>query len=127
MNGSRVFHLQRLLWNWNTLRCVLIKLNRTKAKHLENLEPGVIPLVPMQRTFRVMTGGREEVVTRRQLPLTPAYTFTDYRSQGQTIENTIINIGTPPSGELTPFSIYVALSRGHGRENIRLHRDLTKS
>ena len=81
----------------------------------------------MQRTFRVMTGGREEVVTRRQLPLTPAYTFTDYRSQGQTIENTIINIGTPPSGELTPFSIYVALSRGHGRENIRLHRDLTKS
>jgi len=58
-----------------------------------------------------------------QLPLTPAYAFTDYRSQGQTIDNAIIDIGTPPSGELTPFSLYVALSRGHGRDNIRLLQD----
>ncbi|KAG2029219.1 hypothetical protein BDR03DRAFT_881488, partial [Suillus americanus] len=45
--------------------------------------------------------------------LTPAYACTDYQSQGQTIDNTIIDIRTLPSGELTPFSIYIALSRGH--------------
>ncbi|KAF8425806.1 hypothetical protein L210DRAFT_3370064, partial [Boletus edulis BED1] len=40
--------------------------------------------------------------------LTPAYAFTDYRSQGQTTSHAIIEIGTPPSGSLTPFNIYVA-------------------
>ncbi|KAG1787287.1 uncharacterized protein HD556DRAFT_1247072 [Suillus plorans] len=89
---------------------ILIKLNRTKAEVLENLDSGVLPLVPMQRTFRIMIGGHEEVVTRMQLPLTPAYAFTDYQSQGQTISNTIVDIAQPPSRELTPFNVYVALS-----------------
>ncbi|KAG1896637.1 uncharacterized protein F5891DRAFT_958392 [Suillus fuscotomentosus] len=61
-----------------------------------------------------------------QLPLTPAYAFTDYQSQGQTISNTIIDIAQPPSGELTPFNVYVALSRGHGRENICFPRDFNE-
>ncbi|KAF8425817.1 hypothetical protein L210DRAFT_871327, partial [Boletus edulis BED1] len=62
-------------------------------------------------------------VTRRQLPLTPAYAFTDYRSQGQTLSCAIVGIGTPPSGTLAPFNIYVALSRCRGPEFIRLLRD----
>ena len=60
---------------------------------------------------------------KRQLPLTPAYSFTDYRSQGQTIQNIIIDIGNPLSGTLTPFNIYVTLSRARGRNQIRLLRD----
>ncbi|OAX36992.1 hypothetical protein K503DRAFT_694053, partial [Rhizopogon vinicolor AM-OR11-026] len=36
--------------------------------------------------------------------ITPAYAFTDYRSQGQTISHTIIDIGTPPTGGLMPFN-----------------------
>lgn len=102
---------------------VLIKLDHTKARYLENLKFGVIPLVPMQWTFCIMISGREEVVTQMQLPLTPAYAFTDYQSQGQTISNAIINIGSPPCGELTPFSIYVALSRAHGQDNICFLQD----
>ncbi|KAF8119744.1 hypothetical protein EV363DRAFT_1146192, partial [Boletus edulis] len=62
-------------------------------------------------------------INRIQLPLTPAYAFTDYRSQGQTINHAIIDIATPPSGSLTPFNVYVALSRCRGRESIRLLRD----
>ena len=57
-------------------------------------------------------------VTRCQLPLTLAYAFTDYRSQGQTLEPVIVDIGSPPFGRLTPFNVYVALSRGTGRDNI---------
>ena len=54
----------------------------------------------------------------------PLYTaFTDYRSQGQTIQNAIIDIASPPTGTLTPFNIYVALSRSWGREGIHLLRD----
>ncbi|KAG2122384.1 hypothetical protein BD769DRAFT_1290470, partial [Suillus cothurnatus] len=47
--------------------------------------------------------------------LTPAYAFTDYRSQGQTISNAIIDIATPPTAGITPFNVYVALSRAHER------------
>ncbi|CAK5274245.1 unnamed protein product, partial [Mycena citricolor] len=48
---------------------------------------------------------------RRQYPITGAYTFTDYCSQGQTIKRVIVDIATPPSGGLSLFNLYVALSR----------------
>jgi len=72
----------------------------------------------------ISTGnGSKTTVTRQQLPITPAYAFTDYRSQGQTIEYCIVDIGTPPTGRLTPFNAYVALSRSRGKNTIRLLRD----
>ncbi|KAI0720528.1 hypothetical protein C8T65DRAFT_562128, partial [Cerioporus squamosus] len=44
--------------------------------------------------------------------MTAAYAFTDYRAQGQTIPYVIIDIATPPPpGNLSLFSLYVALSR----------------
>ncbi|KAF8883723.1 hypothetical protein BD779DRAFT_1443750, partial [Infundibulicybe gibba] len=54
--------------------------------------------------------------------ITPAYAFTDYKSQGQTIEHVIVDLVDPPSGKLSPFSAYVALSRSQGRHSIRLLR-----
>ena len=62
-------------------------------------------------------------VHRTQLPLTLRYAFTDYRSQGQSLKPVLVDIGTPPNGRLTPFNIYVALSRGTGHDNIRLLHD----
>ena len=58
-----------------------------------------------------------------QLPLTLAYTFTDYRSQGQTLQPVIVDISPPPYGHLTPFNIYITLSRGTGCDNICLLRE----
>jgi ATP-dependent exoDNAse (exonuclease V) alpha subunit len=55
--------------------------------------------------------------------MTPGYAFTDYKSQGQTIEFVIIDIRNPPTGKLSPFGTYVALSRSRGRSTIRLLRD----
>ncbi|KAI9568442.1 hypothetical protein HD554DRAFT_2097950 [Boletus coccyginus] len=55
--------------------------------------------------------------------MTAAYTFTDYRSQGQTIPTVLVDIATPPSGGLTLFNLYVALSRSSGRSTIRLLQD----
>ncbi|KAF9482840.1 hypothetical protein BDN70DRAFT_800717, partial [Pholiota conissans] len=52
-----------------------------------------------------------------------AYAFTDYRSQGQTLPYVIINVASPPTGKLTLFNLYVALSRSAGRKTIRLLRD----
>ena len=41
-------------------------------------------------------------VGQQQLPITPVYASTDYRSQAQTINHCIIDLATPPSGQLTP-------------------------
>jgi ATP-dependent exoDNAse (exonuclease V) alpha subunit len=60
---------------------------------------------------------------RRQLGIVPAYAFTDYKSQGQTMEYVIVDISKPPSGSLSPFSAYVALSRSRGRRSIRILRE----
>ncbi|KAF8262735.1 hypothetical protein EI94DRAFT_1600970 [Lactarius quietus] len=64
---------------------------------------------------------------RRQYALTGAYAFTDYKSQGQTIECVIVDLGKPPSGSLTAFNTYVALSRSRGRKTIRLLRDFDEN
>ena len=108
---------------------ILVKMNRTKAVQLEGLEKNVLPLVPLERTFMIVHGKGLKTIRRKQLPVTPAYSFTDYRSQGQTIDHSSIDIATPPSGGpgLTPFNVYVALSRGRGRDNIRLLRDFDKN
>lgn len=104
-------------------RYVLVKLLRTKAAHLQGLAENIIPISPVTKGFTVMKDGNRMMVHRMQLPLTLAYAFTDYRSQGQSLRPVIIDIGPPPSGRLTPFNIYVTLSRGTDRENIQLLHD----
>ncbi|KAL4069552.1 hypothetical protein J3A83DRAFT_4095565 [Scleroderma citrinum] len=66
--------------------------------------------------------GREQKrsVKRHQFPITAAYAFTDYRSQGQTLQHVIIDIASPPTGGLSLFDLYVALSRSRGRSTIQL-------
>ncbi|KAI6139735.1 hypothetical protein BKA82DRAFT_138023, partial [Pisolithus tinctorius] len=54
------------------------------------------------------------------------FAFTDYRAQAQTIECCIVDIRSPPTGKITLFNAYVALSRSRGRENIRLLRSFDK-
>ncbi|KAM6489660.1 hypothetical protein JOM56_014896, partial [Amanita muscaria] len=47
--------------------------------------------------------------------------------RGQTIPNVIVDIANPPTGTLSLFNLYVALSRSSGRESIRLLRDFDDS
>ena len=106
---------------------LLVKLSRTRATRLEGLDECVIPIEPVSTKYRIKisVNGKmiQRTVERRQFPLTAAYAFTDYRSQGQTIIYVIVDIASPPSGGLSLFNLYVALSRSSGRETIRLLRD----
>ena len=103
---------------------ILFKLvNKTTIK-FTGLAEGLIPIFPTESLFSIdLPSGSKTCVTRRQLALTPSYSFTDYRSQGQTIENVIIDIGRVPSGSLNTFNAYVALSRSRGWDSIRLLQD----
>ncbi|KAI5989031.1 hypothetical protein EDD15DRAFT_2285989 [Pisolithus albus] len=102
-------------------------MDRTRTSKLSNLQESVIPIEPATRTFRIKVkeNGNNVVrtVRRQQFPMTAAYAFTDYRSQGQTLPCVIVDIATPPSGGLNLFNLYVALSRSTGRHHIRLLRD----
>nr|GAT42295.1 predicted protein [Mycena chlorophos] len=96
---------------------------KTSFPKLPGLEEGVIPIVPSRIKFAVSRVDKSRVtVARRQVAITPGYAFTDYKLQGQTIEHVVIDLGATPSGALTPFNAYVALSRSRGRGNIRILR-----
>ncbi|KAF8587375.1 hypothetical protein K439DRAFT_1614432 [Ramaria rubella] len=108
---------------------ILVKLQRTRGETLEGVDECVIPIEPAKKTFNIQVPvtGKKSInrrVTCWQLPLTGAYAFTDYQSQGQTIPYVIIDIVTPPTGgKLTLFNLYVALSCSSGRDTIRLLHD----
>lgn len=109
-----------------------MKLSRTRASRLAGLDEAVIPVEPTTITTKISLPVRNgKVVTRtvrrRKYPITAAYTFTDYRSQGQTLPHVIIDIASPPTGTLTLFNLYVALSRSSGRDSIRLLRDFDEN
>jgi hypothetical protein len=70
-------------------RYVLVRLNRTKAPCLEGLEQNIIPITPVTKSFTTIKDATKITATRTQLPLTLAYAFTDYRSQGQTLQPVI--------------------------------------
>ncbi|CAK5266163.1 unnamed protein product [Mycena citricolor] len=117
-----VVHLKRLP------AYILVRFERTRAAQLSGLPSGVLPIQPAKTTYLVkswLSGGTSvnKTITRRQYPLTGAYAFTDYRSQGQTLKRVIVDIAMPPTGGLSLFNVYVALSRSSGRETIRLLRD----
>ncbi|OBZ68217.1 ATP-dependent DNA helicase PIF6 [Grifola frondosa] len=109
--------------------CVIVKLEYCRQAALTNLQQGEIPIEPTLKTFQIAIDANEPKLTikRRQMPMTAAYAFTDYRAQGQTIPYVIVDIASPPSGgELTIFNVYVALSRSSGRDTIRLLREFNK-
>ena len=97
---------------------------------LEGLDDGEIPIKPTEQAYTTEVEGADgeqqrikKAVHRRQLPITAAYAFTDYRSQGQTLPYVIIDIAKPPTRKSSLFNLYVALSRSSGRQTIRLLRD----
>ncbi|KAG8736123.1 hypothetical protein FRC10_009668 [Ceratobasidium sp. 414] len=70
----------------------------------------------------------KRTVQHLQFPITPAYAFTDYRLQGQTISAAIIDIACPPTGgKLNQPNVYVVLSRCSGRDNIQILRDFDRN
>ena len=90
---------------------------------LDGLPDGLIPIFPSQAKFSINVAGHPIKITRRVPALMAAYAFTDYKSQGQTIEYVIVDLGKPASGDLNGFNAYVALSRSRGRDTIRLLRE----
>ncbi len=103
---------------------VLFRPDKGTDVVLPGVPIGQLPLTPATERFSITTPKPKAEtfrIRRRQFQLTPGYAFTDYKSQGQTMGAVVVDIGK--SFSLTPFHVYVALSRSKGRQNIRLLRD----
>jgi ATP-dependent exoDNAse (exonuclease V) alpha subunit len=98
------------------------------AKHTRKLPKGAVPLTPSSVSFTVHgSDGQSYTIHRRQFPITASYAITDIKSQGQTMGPALVDLSSPPSGKLSGFNAYVALSRSKGRKTIRLLRDFDET
>jgi hypothetical protein len=80
---------------------------------------GHIPLTACTVNFPITMPDSTRVrIGRWQYPLTGGYSFTDIKSQGQTIEVLVADLRNTPTGKISPFSAYVTLSRSRGRQSI---------
>ncbi len=74
----------------------------------------IIPIFPVRNTFvwtisrkTATTPGHQLTITRLQPPLLPAYAFTDYKSQGRSLDRAIVDLDSAMSIQ----GVYVMLSR----------------
>ena len=102
----------------------LIEIIRSKIEcNLEQLHPNLVPIPLMEQTFRIDIGdilpkdkrpksNQNAILSikRRALPLVPAYSITTHKSQGQTLNNVVIDLKLPNEND-DIAAIYVPLSR----------------
>ncbi|KAJ3574918.1 hypothetical protein NP233_g1427 [Leucocoprinus birnbaumii] len=103
---------------------ILFRPDRPSPVRLNGVPASLVPIAPSVQKFNIKTMGGSVRVSCRQLELTAAYAFTDYKSQGQTLDRVLIDLDKPPGGgsAVTAFNAYVALSRVRNRDHIRILR-----
>jgi hypothetical protein len=69
-------------------------------------------------TFTYKAGDLKFTVSRSQLPLLPAYAYTDYKAQGRSLTKVLVDL----SGCRTLQSVYVMLSRAGSLQDITIVR-----
>jgi len=59
-------------------RCVLFCGNRPQASGFHNLEDGIVPVFPIQRSVTIKN---HSITRRKQVPMCVAFSLTDYKAQ----------------------------------------------
>ncbi len=95
-------------------KCVLLRVDTAKCS-LSNLPSKVIPVVPIQKSFRYgrRISGRyvSWTIQRTQLPLVSSNCITSYKGQGKDISPIIVDLCPPESLSIESSFAYVMLSR----------------
>lgn len=106
----------------------LVEIAKSKITKLDSLEPHIVPIPVVEKTFdvnveklfadkklamKILKDKKLKTtifVSRKTLPLIPAYSITTHKSQGQTLPKIVIDLNMPP-GMVEVASAYVPLSR----------------
>jgi len=91
-----------------------IKLQNIK---LESLLKNVIPIIPISTNFQYYhcifesNTSKTFTINRYQLLIAPTFCLVDFKTQGQTFDNLIIDLWQPPDNvHLNVHNIYITLS-----------------
>src|SRR2546429_9380374 len=92
--------------------CVLFRQENSEHPAFEDLEAKVVPVFPIERSIKI----KEYSVRRRQVPMCPAFSLTDYKVQGSTLKTAVLDLKNDPSARGQDkhkkfCSMYVQLSR----------------
>jgi hypothetical protein len=82
------------------------------------LPPEIVPIMPSLTTFTYKAGDLKFAVSRTQLPLLPAYAYTDYKAQGRSLAKVLVDLSACRSLQ----SVYVMLSRAGSLKDIGVVR-----
>ena len=91
--------------------CLLFRPDNSKHINFEDLERKEIPVFPIERSITIK--GRS--IRRKQVPICPGFSLTDYKVQGSTLKTAIDLKDDPTIKSQTEhkkfYSMYVQLSR----------------
>ena len=88
--------------------------------HLHGIEEDVVPVYPINRWFSCKTVNNKSIaITRKQIPLIPSYSYTDYKAQGRTLDHAIVDLASSRNVQ----SAYVMLSRIKALSGLLILRD----
>ncbi|KAI0054997.1 hypothetical protein BV25DRAFT_1816226 [Artomyces pyxidatus] len=88
-------------------KCVYVRIPDCGVE-LPGLPRDVVPIYTIRKTFTYKTrAGLKCNFSRVQLPLVPGYSYTDYKSQGRSLERAVLDIAQARNLQ----SVYVMLSR----------------
>lgn len=106
---------------------VVVELTDGSPGAYEGLPPNHVPVYPIKLTCTRQiwsnSAKKEQKFQRTQLPLTPAFAFTDYKCQGQTLGKAVVDL----AAEGTSAGVYVMLSRVQRLEDLLILRPFKES
>ena len=119
VNGSEG-HLIKILWESDELgrryaKCAYVRIEGSNVK-IPGLDPNVVPIFPVKTYFKFQGNRGQYSIVRDQLPLVPAYSFTDYKCQGRTLDAAIVDLNDARSLQ----NVYVMLSRCRTLKNLAI-------
>jgi hypothetical protein len=82
------------------------------------LAPDIVPIMPTTTHFEYHSEGLVWGISRSQLPMLPAYAFTNYKVQGRSFECMVIDLFDSKSIQ----SAYVMLSQAKSLDSVAIMR-----
>ena len=74
---------------------MLFQQDNTKHPGLEDLKANEFPVFPIERSITIKTHS----VRRKQVPICPAFSLTDYKVQGSTLKTAVLDLKDNPSAK----------------------------
>ena len=101
--------------------CVLFRRGNSKHSKFEDLDAKVIPVFALERSIT----RKGHSVRRKQVPMCPAFSLTDYKVQGSTLNTAVLDLKDDPTarrqdGHKKYCSTYVQLSRLRSLDGLHL-------